>query len=60
MKICEGCKNNHSFIVNWKGCELCDVGMCRSCMQEKGRCEAYEQGEIPDGKEKGKIIACLR
>lgn len=51
MYICDTCKHYYDLFHFGMFCELCQKGNCHYCI--KGECDDYEEGEVPEGKERG-------
>lgn len=50
---CQTCKHGYDNGSSWDGWhELCGVGRCYMCAERDGYCNEYEQGDIPEGKER--------
>lgn len=50
---CQTCKHGYDNGSSWDGLhEMCGAHKCYMCAERDGHCSSYEQGDIPEGKER--------
>ena len=52
--VCEGCKHFYDLdfsLDGWHNC--CAEGRCYLCADNRGECDEYEKGDVPEGKNRG-------